>query len=317
MDLSKKRGRLAAILGNVIFGFSYLFTGGALQIVREGLTSLGLPESADVPVLLTLRSLLALAILSLMIPLCGQRLQLRGKPVWKLILLGLFQPVLYFIGETYGLKMTGIVVSSVMISLLPVFSQFFSAAFLKEKTNLAQTLFGLLSVGGVITVTLLSSGSDQKTYLSGILLLCLAVASAVAFNLLGRSICTVFTPFERTYAMFAVAAVCFSLIALCSVRGNLNAFILPLGSGEFLLRLLYLGGLSSVAAFFLVNYAKTCLPVTEEASFSNVITVVSTASGLVTETDPRQILLLALLCLVIVAGVCGVQLFAPKEETTK
>lgn len=312
--MSAKKGIFAGILGNVIFGFSYLFTGSALENVRACLIAAGCSENADVPVLLALRSVFALLLMLLLMPIFRLRLHLHGKPVWKLLLLGLCQPVLYFIGETYGLKFTGIVVSSVLISLLPVLSQFFSSLILKERSTVWQALFGMLSVGCVIIVSLLNADGSGKTYFVGILLLLVAVASALSFNLLGRSICDTFTPFERTFAMFAVSAVCFSLIALFATGGNARAMVATLALPHFWIELVYLGGLSSVAAFFLVNYAKTVLPVTRESSFTNVITVVSTASGFIAQPEKGNIPLLAFLCVLIVLGVLGVQLTAPREN---
>ena len=143
---------------------------------------------ADVPAVLSIRFIFALLLMTALLPVLKIKLSFRGKPVFKLILLGIFQPVIYFIGESFGLKQTGIVVSSVMIALVPVLCQIFSALFLHEPPKLLQVVFCALSVGGVAVVTVQSSDGSGKTYLSGLIFLTVAVVSAVAFNILSRDL---------------------------------------------------------------------------------------------------------------------------------
>ena len=139
----------------------------------------------------------------------------------------------------------------------------------------------------------------------------MAVRSAAAFNVLGRSISAVFTPYERTYFMFIVSAVFFSVYALFAVKGDVSLIARPLASRDFIISILYLGGLSSVVAYFMINYANTYLPIARATIFSNIITVVSTTAGFIVGEPFR---LTTVICgIVIVIGVWGVQHFATKN----
>ncbi|MGN1122053.1 MAG: DMT family transporter [Eubacteriales bacterium] len=307
-----QKGMLAGFAGNFIFGLSFLFSSRAFAAANAVFDGSDALPGADVPAVLSVRFLFSLLLMTALLPLLKIKLHFKGKPVWKLVLLGLFQPVIYFIGESFGLKLTGIVVSSVMIALVPVLCQIFSALFLREAPNPAQVLFCVLSVAGVIAVTLFSGKTGGKTYVAGIVFLSIAVLSAVAFNVLGRSISQTFTPFERTYFMFLVSAVFFTAYALLAAHGHPLLIIKPLASPVFVISILYLGGFSSVGAYLLVNYANTALPLARSSVFANVITVVSTTAGFLSG-EPFGLPTLAA-CFVILVGVWGVQRFAPAEK---
>ena len=306
-----QKGTLAGFTGNFIFGLSFLFSARAFSAAKAALAGTGARAGADVPVVLAVRFVFAFLLMSALIPLLKIKLSFKGKPVYKLILIGIFQPVIYFICESFGLQMTGIVVSSVMIALVPVLCQILSAVFLKEIPNAKQVLCCVLSVAGVAAAAFFS-GDGGQTYLVGILVLGIAVLSAGGFNVLSRGVSEVFTPFERTYFMFVVSAVFFTGYALVSVRFQPLLIVKPLADPSFLIPILYLGGLSSVVAYFFINYANTYLPLTRSAVFSNIITVVSTAAGFL--SGERFNLYTLLACVLIVAGVWGVQHFAYAES---
>lgn len=313
-DLTKtQKGMFAAFAGNFIFGLSFLFSTTAFNQAKNTLAHTNTLPGADVPVVLAVRFTFALLLMSVLIPILKIKINFKGKPVWKLILLGIFQPVIYFVGESFGLKLTGIVLSSVMISLVPIFCQVMSAVFLKDFPNILQVIFSAVSVAGVAIVTIISSeDTGAKTYISGIIFLTVAVISASAFNVLGRSISQIFTPYERTYFMFVVSAVFFTVYALFAVNFDVSLIVKPLESPSFIVSILYLGGLSSVVAYFMINYANTYLSIPRATIFSNIITIVSTAAGFASGEPFR--LSTVICCAVIVLGVWGVQHFASQKE---
>ena len=59
------------------------------------------------------------------------KLRIHGG-IWKLIVMSVFQPLLYFIFESYGINLTTSAFSSVMISLIPVVSMISGIFVLKE-----------------------------------------------------------------------------------------------------------------------------------------------------------------------------------------
>lgn len=305
-----QKGMLAAFSGNFIFGLSFLFSKKAFSAVESVLLSTNAEGASDIAVVLAIRFIFAFLLMTAALPLLKIKISFKGKPVWKLVLLGIFQPVIYFVCESYGLKMTGIVVSSVLIALVPIVCQLLSALILKEAPSFLQVVFCTLSVAGVSLVTLFSENSGN-TYIAGIIFLVVAVISAAAFNIVSRNTAQIFTPFERTYFMFIVSSVFFLVYALISLKGDASLLIKPLTEPDFIVSILYLGGLSSVCAYLLINYSNTYLPLTRSTVFSNVITVVSTAAGFfVGETFNLPTVFGAV---IIIFGVWGVQRFSKND----
>ena len=108
---------LAALVASVIFGMSFMFSKLALAVAQPS-------------VLLAFRFTLAVAAMTLVIAVNALVGKLRGrklfafdlchKPVGKLVLLGLVQPVAYFIFENYGILYTSSAVAGTIIAAVPV-----------------------------------------------------------------------------------------------------------------------------------------------------------------------------------------------------
>ena len=128
---------LAALRSAVIFGMSFMFSKLAL-------------EKAAPTVLLAVRFTVAVAAMTLVIlvnalvgKLRGRPLftfSLRGKPVYQLLLLGIVQPVAYFIFENYGILYTSSAVAGTIIAAVPVCCILMDVLVLHEKVTLKQVL---------------------------------------------------------------------------------------------------------------------------------------------------------------------------------
>ncbi len=285
-------GMGAALVANVIFGFSFIFSKLALT-------------AAHPLIILSMRFTVAFLVMCILVLSRAVRVDFRNKPRLKLILMCLAQPFAYFILELYGLSMVSSALSGVITSLVPVGVFLYSMFFTGEKPTALQGLCLALSVGGVAAISAFS-GANGENRLLGILLLIGAVISASAYNLLSRGASVHYSPIERTFVMFLIGAVGFNLITL----GVLRERFLPLwgealSNPDFYLAIAYLAILSSVGAFLLYNYATGHISAVSASSFSSVITVVSVFAGLFILHESFS-LSDTLLCLSIVLGVFGV-----------
>jgi drug/metabolite transporter (DMT)-like permease len=288
------RSMWAAFFANVIFGFSFLFTKVSLLHTTPY-------------VLLSCRFFVALLVFSLFLLLGKTTINLKGKPWGMLFLLGIFQPVLYFVGETYGVLYTSSTFSAIMIALIPIVSLWASALFLKESPTVPQSMFCCLSVFGVILITAnTASGSSQ---LKGVIFLLFAVFADVAFSLISRKISVTFSSFERTYMMFLVGFLVFFILMLRETHGQIAPFFLAFQSSALRWPILYLGIASSVIAFFLINYSHTHLPVTRTIVFVNVTTLISVLAGVIFLHEVLSPLSLMAAGMILI-GVWGVQRFS-------
>ena len=175
-----------------------------------------------------------------------------------------------------------------------------------------QYLFTALSVGGVVIMALVGRADGTVTGL-GILLLFLAVVSSVAYNICCRKISSEFGVMERTYAQTAVGLIVFITIALAeNIHAPLN-IIVNFADLKYTASIFYLGVVSSVAAFMMLNYANTHLPVAKTTAFTNLNTMVSVIAGAVFLHDPVSVRTVIAVVMILV-GVWGVQLLDVKRK---
>lgn len=290
---------IAALTAQVIFGFSFMFTKIALGYASP------ITVIAD-------RYMVAFIGLSIVMLITKTKIKYI-KGIWKMVVMSLFQPVLYFVFETYGIQMTTSAFSSIMISLIPVISMFFGVLYLKEIPSVMQYMFTALSVLGV-SIMALSGRADGTVTIPGILLLLGAVLSSVGYNVISRKISSEFTPLERTYAMTVMGLIAFVIIAIFENANSMQELIIHFMDVPYVTAIIYLGFVSSVIAFLLLNYANTHLPVAKTTVFSNITTVVSVFAGIVfldEKLSPQTIIS----TLMIVIGVWGVQMLSVKKKS--
>lgn len=292
------KATIGALIGQSIFGFTFMFT------------KIALSYSSPMTVIAN-RYIIAFLTMTVVMLATRRKLRLKGKNIPALILMSVFQPTLYFVFETYGISLTTTTFSSVMIALIPVVTLISGIGILKELPSLWQCFFTVVSVSGVIIMAL-QGKSEGTVTVSGILLLSGAVISAVGYNILSRKISSDFSAFERTYAMAFIGMVSFVVIALFENISQPSKIITPLLNGEYLLSLLFLGVVASVGAFILINNANTYLPVSKSTSFSCVTTVVSVLAGtLLLKESISPIGVVA--SIMIIIGILGVQLSKVRE----
>lgn len=267
---------LAALAASTIFGFSFMFSKMALDVAAP-------------TVLLAFRFSASFVMMTLMIGvnaligrLRGRPLfafSLRGKPIGTLILLGIAQPTLYFIFESYGILYTSSAVAGTIIAVVPVMCILVDLLILREKVRLRQILCAVFCVGGVLLVDL---GGEVKVSLLGMLFLILTVACDVAYYALSHKAGEHFRPLEVTYVMFTVGMVVFVPIALIQGAGDPAGTFLPaIHSNSFWAAVIFLGVISSLVAYSLLNYTNAHVSVSEASIFSNITTVVSVLAGVI------------------------------------
>ena len=197
-----------------------------------------------------------------------------------MLLVALFSPVIYFIGETIGISHTTASESGVFLACIPVVSLLASTVILHKKPSKRQVLGILITLVGVL-VTVLVVGISSSLSVVGYLFLVIAVISYALYSVFVQK-ASDYTEVEITYVMLAYGAVVFTILSIAEsfFKGNLNLLlILPLKDTNFLIAILYQGIGCSVIAFFLSNMAIARIGVNRTSSFIGVSTVVSIISG--------------------------------------
>lgn len=249
----------------LIFGLTFMFS----KVVLESITPMAL---------IAYRFLWAIGGMELLrrLKIIHVRFEKRFiKPVFYVII---FQPILYFLFEIYGLNYIASAEAGLMIALIPIFVTLFSSVLLKERPTAVQVFFIGLSVSGILVIQLddLSGGN-----LFGFTLMLLAVISASLFNIFSRKASSLLRPAELTYFMMITGALTFNLFygIQLLVENRVADYVINLTIPEVVLPLLYLGLIASIGGFFLVNYALKNLPAHVSSIYANLATVVSLIAG--------------------------------------
>lgn len=295
----EKKAMIGATISNIIWGLSFLFAKIALNT--------GIPPK----ILLTYRFILAFVGMIVFLKAGKQEFSLKGKPVLLLVAIALCQPIGYFIGESYGLLYTTSGFASVMIALIPIITLGGAALFLKEYPTKKQVLFSFVSIAGVILLAL-GETSEGRVTMKGILFLIVAVICASGFSLLSRYISNSFSAFERTFGMFGIGCIFFFFLGLEEANWSFQTLFSYL-SGEVVISVVFLGIISSVVAFFLMNLAFSYLPVARVSVLANLTPIVAVIAGIFILDEPANFQIFFSLVLVLV-GVIGVQFTGTPEK---
>jgi len=291
----EKKAMIAAGVGYSIFGLSYLFSKMALNITEP-------------MILLCVRFTVTVVVLNILVLTKVLKLNLKGKNLTGPILLGILSPVLYFVFENYGLSYTTTSFTGIMSSSSPIFTALMGVIFLRERPNWKQWICIVLSVAGVLMVSLGSGGGENTV--AGCLCLLIAFLVGAYSTTLIRRLSDKFTAVELTYVMFTVGFVFFAIWAFVQYRGEtVSMIVTALSHGKFIVSCLYLGGLASVGAYLLTNYSLARLPVTRATIFNCFSTIVSVSSGVILMRDPFTVTS-AVAFVMILFGVFGVNRFA-------
>ncbi|NLC52685.1 MAG: EamA family transporter [Firmicutes bacterium] len=296
------RPYLVAVLTESIFGFSFIFTKGALDYVT--------PHQ-----LLAFRFITAAMVLTLLCSLRIFKINLKNRPLGRVLLLAMFQPVLYFILETTGINLTTASEAGLMIALIPVFVTMLAALFLKEIPSPLQMASILISVLGVGFIVLGGGRLTTSGHTWGLVALLGAVLSAAIFTTLSRWLSQHFRPVELTFVMMWAGAIFFGGLAFFEAQNLTPTQILALLQyKEVWTAVLYLGILSSVVAFFGMNYFIAKIGAARSAVFANLATIVSVAAGIGLRGEPFYWYHLVGGVLILL-GVAGTNRFGPRSRS--
>lgn len=132
------------------------------------------------PMLTVLLRLGISAIPLLLVLFIRHKVRFDWPTIARFLPLALFEPFLYFLGEGYGMQYVSSTTGAVIISTIPLFSMLTGYFFLKEKLRAINFAGFFISFAGVILVVL-TSGEGLSATLKGVLLMLLAVFSAVGY----------------------------------------------------------------------------------------------------------------------------------------
>ena len=190
----------------------------------------------------------------------------------RLALMALFEPGLYFVFETTGLQRTTASSASIIIASVPVVVAVAAALLLKERLPLRGWLGALLSIGGIVLLSIWD-GTTSLTEGSAVgnLLVFLAVLSASGYIILARHLSASLSTLQITAFQVLYGTLYFSpgLVWLIISGQWPRPDTAAIGALVFLI----IG--ATLGAFLCYNYSLSRLGAARSAVFLNGIPVVT------------------------------------------
>jgi len=192
------------------------------------------------------------------------------KPDRKLFLmLALFEPFFYFLGESFGLTYVSATVCSVFISTIPVVATIGAWLIFRERLKFINYAGIVLSFIGVLVFILNRDGTISFN-IKGLGFLCLAVISAVGYNLTLSKLVGNYSPVYIVNVQNVIGAVLFLPLFLIL---DFNNFITTPFTFNMFRPIIELAVFASCGAFILFAYSVRHMGITRANVFSNIIPV--------------------------------------------
>ena len=204
----------------------------------------------------------------LMYPL--KRLQKIQKGDFKyFIIVSFFEPFLYFIGESYGIKYVSTTLAAVVIATIPLFNSFSSSLFLNEKItrmNFFGIVFSILGVGLMI----FNKDEGFSASVFGLSMLMVAVAAAIGYAFVIKKLTSKYNSisivtYHNFIGIFMFAPLFFIL--------DFKDFVQVGFAKEALIPLLELAIFGSSFAFIFFTFSVQKIGVAKSSAFTNAIPV--------------------------------------------
>lgn len=197
--------------------------------------------------------------------------RIRRKDQKWFLLMALAEPFFYFLGEAYGLTMVTATMGAVIISTIPLMVPFASYYLFKERLTPMNYLGLIISFGGVLLVVLTKSGGFTADW-KGVLLMFVAVISAVSYTMIVKLLADDYNPISITAYQSLYGLIMFIPLFLIIEVPHLDFSMVNTNS---LLAVSYLGVFGSGICFILITIGIRELGAARANIFGNLIPVVT------------------------------------------
>lgn len=249
------------LIAIILWGISFLWTNKLIQ--------LGIP----ITTFIFFRMLFAGIILFIISTATKTLQRIKLKDYKYLLIMVFFEPFIYFLGESYGMKATNSpTVTSVIIGTIPVFVMISDLLFYKVKLSGWNKFGVLVTLPGIILMAM-SKGDFSVEYWWGILFLIVAIIGSVGYSIIVKKLTDNYNTQTITTYQFCIGSLFFLPLFISQDLSTFNPstfFTL-----EVLYPLLSLAIFCSAIAFFLYIESIKYLGMTRACIFTAVIPAIS------------------------------------------
>jgi drug/metabolite transporter (DMT)-like permease len=255
-----------------------------------------------------IRLFIAVVLLSIYLIITKGFMKIRKEDRKLFLMLAVFEPFFYFLGESYGLTYVSATFCSVLISTIPVFAAIAARLLFKEKLSGINYAGIVLSFIGVIIFIVNRDGSLSFNT-RGLLLILLAVFSAVGYNLTLSRLVGAYSPVYIVNVQNILGALFFLPLFLITDLKDFSNISLNFAMFRPIIQL---SVFASCGAFILFAYSVRHMGITKANVFSNSIPVFTALFSFILLGDKLTLQNIAGM-IVVVAGLFMSQLNGRKK----
>jgi drug/metabolite transporter (DMT)-like permease len=245
---------LYAILAMSIWGLSFVWTAVVFKYYHPITT---------VFIRLVISSIIMFAGLKI----AGRMVKIRREDYRLFALSALFNPFLYFLGESFGIKYTSSTISAVVIAIIPLVAPVAAWYVFGERLRVINIVGIFISFTGIL-VMLLRKDLSLAASPTGIGALLLAVAFAVLYDVQLKKLSAKYPPFTIIAVQNIIGACYFLPFFLVF---DFRHFITVTPNAELVTSILALAVFASSLAFVLFTISTRELGISRTNIFSNLI----------------------------------------------
>ena len=216
-----------------------------------------------------LRLVISGSLLLLFLYFTGKFEKIHRKDIKWFLALAFTQPLCYFLGESFGLKLVSSTIASVIISTIPVFSPLVAFYTIKEKFSIYSLAGILVSFAGVL-IMIMRKDLSLSAAPAGIALLFFAVFSALFYAVIIRKFSFSYSPVTIITAQNVIGMFYFLPLFLVF---DFSHFITVEPTFELVSALLQLSVFASIFAYMLYISVLREFGVTKANIFTNLIPI--------------------------------------------
>ncbi len=258
----------AAFLSAIFWAFSFIWYKMAV-------------ENLNPVTIVFFRLLFSVIFLSVFLFISKDVTKIKKKDRMLFLVMATLEPFLYFIGESYGLRLVSANVGSVITSIIPVFASIGAWILFGEKLKIINYAGIIISFIGVI-VFLMNKDGELTYNLEGVGLMFFAVFSAVGYNLSLSRLVNSYSPVFIVNVQNIIGTILFLPLFLFI---DLNTFIHSSITFKMFVPVILLAIFSSSAAFVLFAYAVTRIGIARANAFINCVPIFTAVFALFLLSD--------------------------------
>lgn len=139
------------------------------------------------------RLIIATIIMLIFSKLTRKLMPVKREDIRAFLLLAFFEPFLYFMGESFGLKYVSSTVGAVVVATIPLFSPIAAKRYHGERLTLRNTIGIIISFLGVALVVF-DHNTNLKASTIGVLLELVAVGAAIGYSVMLKTLAFKYNP---------------------------------------------------------------------------------------------------------------------------